>query len=199
MKKLLFISAIAMSGLFYNTANAQIRLHVGVHFGGAPIVVSEQAPVVYDDQPVAYNDNNDDYYYLPDVDAYYNVGQQCYYYNDGGSWVSAAYLPGAYRDYDWRSCRRYEVRAPRPYMHADFYRNRFNGVAFNGRWDNRAYDRGYVTAYHSNRDFNYGGYGDRRVDDRRFEDRRFDHGWRNDNRHYDRGRDNRDWNDRHER
>jgi hypothetical protein len=99
MKKLLLISAIAISGMFYNTANAQIRLHVGVRLGG-PVVVPAPEPVAYQ-EPVAYND--DDYYYLPDVDAYYNVGQQCYYYNDGGNWVSAAYLPGAYRDYEWRS------------------------------------------------------------------------------------------------
>jgi hypothetical protein len=168
MKKLLLISAIAMSGLFYNTANAQIRVHLGFNFGPRPVVVSAPAPEVYS-EPAAYND---DYYYLPDVDAYYSVGEQCYYYNDGGAWVSAAYLPGAYRDYDWRSSRRFEIRAPRPYMHADFYRTRYNGASFAGRWNDRGYDRGYVVA---------------QRDDRRFYGNRFeDHG-------YDRNR----WNDRH--
>ena len=190
--------------MFYNTANAQIRLHVGIHFGGAPVVVSEPTPVVYD-QPVAYN--NDDYYYLPDVDAYYDTNQQCYYYNDGGSWVSAAYLPGAYRDYDWRSCRHFEIHAPRPYMHADFYRNRYNGVAFNGRWNDRGYDRGYVTAYHPDRGYSYGGYDNHRFDDQRFDrdrrdDNHFDRDRRDDN-HFDRndshGRGSRDWDDRHGR
>src|ERR1700683_1057801 len=121
MKKLFIISAIAISGLIYNTANAQIRLHVGFGFRPhvalyvpAPVVV-EPAPIyaqaapVYDQSQDVYNDSNDDYYYLPDVDAYYDVNDQCYYYNDGTDWISAAYLPGAYRNYDWRNAPRYEI------------------------------------------------------------------------------------------
>jgi hypothetical protein len=146
MKKLILVSAIALSGLFYNTANAQMRVSLGLHFGSPRIyvpqrvVVAEPAPVVYN-EPVNY-DGNEDYYYMPDVDAYYSVTDQCYYYNDGGNWVSAAYLPGAYHDYDWRNVRHFEVRAPRPFMHDDYYRNRFNGVAFNGQW-NSGNGRGY--------------------------------------------------------
>jgi hypothetical protein len=141
MKKLVLISAIAMSGLFYNTANAQVRLHFGFHISAprvfipARVVVSQPAPVAYA-EPANYN-GDDDYYYLPDVDAYYSVNEGCYYYMDGNQWVSAAYLPGAYRDFDWRSARRFEVRAPRPFMHDDYYRSKFNGVAFNGRWNDR--------------------------------------------------------------
>jgi hypothetical protein len=125
MKKLIILSAIAMSGLIYNTANAQVGIRVGFHFGPLRVVYAH-APVVVEQAPV-YNDSNDDYYYLPDVDAYYSVNEQCYYYNDGNNWVSAAYLPGAYRDYDWRNASRYEVRAPRPYERDDFYRSRYNG------------------------------------------------------------------------
>jgi len=139
MKKLIILSAIALSGLFYNTANAQIRIHFGInllpHIYVRPAVaVDVQAP-----EPMAYNDDNapadydpaDDYYYLPDVNAYYSVADQCYYYNDGDNWVSAAYLPGEYNNFDWRSARHFEVRAPRPYMHNDFYMNRFHGADFN--------------------------------------------------------------------
>jgi hypothetical protein len=156
MKRLIILSAIAMSGLIYNTADAQIGIHLGFHFGPrrvvyapAPVVV-EQAPVYYQAEPV-YDDSNDNYYYLPDVDAYYSVNEQCYYYNDGGSWISAACLPGAYRDYDWRNAPRYEVRAPRPYLRNDFYRSRYNGHGvsewahnnnhFNGRYANRGFDQ----------------------------------------------------------
>jgi hypothetical protein len=129
MKKLTILSAIAMSGLIYSTANAQIGIRVGLRLATPRVgVVVEQAPVY--EQPAQVNyDGDDDYYYLPDVDAYYSVNEQCYYYFDGDSWISAAYLPGAYRDYDWRTARRYEVRAPRPYMHDDIYRSRYNGHA----------------------------------------------------------------------
>jgi len=127
--------------MLYNTADAHVRLHVGVNFGFPRVVVAAPMQVAYN-EPANY-DGDEDYYYLPDVDAYYSVPEQCYYYNDGGAWVSAAYLPGAYHDYDWRAVRHYEVRAPRPYMHNDFYRARYNGLAFNGRWNERAYDNRY--------------------------------------------------------
>ena len=170
MKKLVLISAIAMSGLFYNTANAQVRLHFGFHISAprifipARVVVSQPAPVEY--AGTANYNGDDDYYYLPDVDAYYSVNEGCYYYMDGDQWISAAYLPGAYRDFDWRSARRFEVRAPRPFMHADYYRSRFNGVAFNGRWNERNDYNARVTDHREqfNRD-------DRRFDNRNDHDR----------------------------
>ena len=144
MKKLIITSAIALSGLIYNTANAQIRIHLGLNFGPRPVVYEPARVVVAQPaeycEPANYN-GGEDYYYLPEVDAYYSIPNQCYYYNDGGQWVSAAYLPGAYRDFDWRTARRFEVRAPRPFMHNDYYRTRYNGVAFNGHWD-RGYNRG---------------------------------------------------------
>jgi hypothetical protein len=141
MKKIALISALALSGLFYNKANAQIRISLGLHLPVAQVAI--QAPVYAD-----YN-SSDDYYYLPDVDAYYSVAEQCYYYNDGVNWTSAAYLPGEYRDYDWRNARRYEVRAHRPYLNANFYRERFRGNVGNwSHYDNQRNDN------YANRDFN---------------------------------------------
>src|SRR6185437_3852904 len=124
MKKLTILLAIAMSGLIYSTANAQMSIRLGLHFG-TPVAV-RTAPVYNEPVPVSY-DGDYDYYYLPDVDAYYSVSEQCYYYFDGDSWISAAFLPGEYRDYDWQTARRYEVKAPRPYMHDEIYRSKYNG------------------------------------------------------------------------
>ena len=92
MKKLIILSAIAMSGLIYNTANAQIGIRFGFHFGARRVVyahtpvVVEQAPVYEQSAPV-YNDSNDDYYYLPDIDAYYYVPQRQFVYLQGRHWV----------------------------------------------------------------------------------------------------------------
>jgi hypothetical protein len=146
MKKIALISALAVSGLFYNTANAQIHLglRVGLHLPG--ITIAAQTPVY---REAAYNDM-EDYYYLPDVDAYYSVNEQAYYYNDGYNWISAAYLPGEYRNYDWRNARRYEVRAHRPFMNNDFYRDKYRGNVGNwSRFDNHNDRNNYA-----NRDFN---------------------------------------------
>jgi len=177
MKKLIILSAIALSGLFYNTANAQIRVHIGLNLWphrvyvqpAAVVDVPAPAPAVCEDEnaPADY-DPADDYYYLPDVNAYYSVANQCYYYNDGDNWVSAAYLPGEYYNFDWRAARHFEVRAVRPYLHSDFYMNRFHGERFNWARYN-APREGY---FDRDRHFdNRGGY-DQRFADR--DNRQFD-------------------------
>src|SRR5687768_6734740 len=102
MKKLAIISALALSGFAFNSASAQVRVSVGFNLGG-PVVV--QRPVMVQ-RPVAMYD---DYYYLPEVDAYYSVGENLYYYNNGYNWISAVYLPGAYRNYNWRNVRRVQI------------------------------------------------------------------------------------------
>lgn len=48
--------------------------------------------------PVGYTDVQ--YYYLPDVEAYYDVPSSMFIYYDRGAWIHRAYLPGRYRNYD---------------------------------------------------------------------------------------------------
>ena len=145
MKKLAILSAIAAGSLFISKANAQVSIQFGINIPAHRVYVPAPPPPVVEEEPV-YDDNvnvsdDDDYYYLPEVEAYYNVGAGCYYYNDGSRWVSCAYLPGAYRDYNWRTAVRYEVRAPRPYLRHDFYRQRWGGyMGDRGNWGHR-FDR----------------------------------------------------------
>ncbi|MDP2114697.1 MAG: hypothetical protein Q8K69_11630, partial [Bacteroidota bacterium] len=40
------------------------------------------------------------YYYLPDVEAYYDVPSSQFIYLNGGTWVHRTYLPSRYRNYD---------------------------------------------------------------------------------------------------
>ncbi|WP_121812033.1 hypothetical protein [Mucilaginibacter kameinonensis] len=154
MKKLVILSAIAAGSLFISKANAQVSIQFGINVPAHRVYVPTPPPPpppVIEDEPV-YDDNvnvsdDDDYYYLPEVEAYYNVGAGCYYYNDGSRWVSCAYLPGAYRDYNWRTAVRYEVRAPRPFMHHDYYRQRWGGyMGDRGNWGHR-FDRRPANGY----------------------------------------------------
>ncbi|MFV5687965.1 hypothetical protein ACM55M_05005 [Flavobacterium sp. ZT3R25] len=48
--------------------------------------------------PVGYS--NVDYYYLPDVEAYYDIRASQFIYFGGGRWIRSRYLPGPYRNYD---------------------------------------------------------------------------------------------------
>jgi hypothetical protein len=152
MKKLIIMSAVAISGLIYQNASAQIGLHVNINLGARPVVMAP-APV-YDE----------DYYYLPEVEAYYSVNQHCYYYQDGGSWISAAYLPGRYHDFDWRTSSHYAIRESRPYLHNDVYRSRYGGFEGRRDWNNRderSSQRVYADRdrfdHNNNRGGNYGG------------------------------------------
>jgi hypothetical protein len=48
--------------------------------------------------PVGYTEAR--YYYLPDVQAYYDVQASMFIYNSGGAWIHRTYLPARYRNYD---------------------------------------------------------------------------------------------------
>lgn len=156
--------AVAAGSFLYKSADAQVGLNVNLHLGGisAHVVLAKPAPVM-----VAYpqDDYSDDYYYLPEVEAYYSVPQHCYFYMDGNRWVSAAYLPGAYRNYNWQSLRHYEVRERHPYMHHNDFVNRFGGRR---PGDDRGYANRYDQHGYDNRGFNENrGWNDQRGNERR--------------------------------
>jgi hypothetical protein len=48
--------------------------------------------------PVGYSSAH--YYYLPDVEAYYDIQSSMFIYYGGGAWVHRAYLPARYKSYD---------------------------------------------------------------------------------------------------
>ena len=48
--------------------------------------------------PVGYA--NVDFYYLPDIEAYYDIRATQFIYFSGGKWCRSRYLPGPYRNYD---------------------------------------------------------------------------------------------------
>ncbi|UOG74670.1 hypothetical protein MTX78_21445 [Hymenobacter tibetensis] len=72
--------------LHASTAQAQVRVNVNV---GSPA----WGPAVGPD--VAY-------YYIPEIDGYYDLYTQQYVYLDRGYWVSSPYLPSPYAHYDPR-------------------------------------------------------------------------------------------------
>lgn len=144
MKKIFFLTALIAGSLSINSAKAQIGVHLNVNLGSRPVYV-EPAPV------------EDDYYYLPDAEAYYSVPEHVYYYQNEGRWISSPHLAGRYHDYDYSRMRHYVINEPRPYLRNDYYRTRYNSPAYTVR-NNHAYANynGYDRNYnHDNR----GGYG----------------------------------------
>jgi len=119
MKKLFFTAAVLFGCLSFNIANAQIRLNLGVNIGSQP----EWGPVGYD---------HAEYYYMPDIDAYYDVPNHQYVYFDNNVWVHAGALPPRYH-FDRYHSYKVVVNQRNPWEHQGAIRARY--ANFRGRHD----------------------------------------------------------------
>jgi len=83
--KALQIIIVGIAIFLAGSAKAQVSLNV--HFGSPP-----------EWGPTGYNDVQ--YYYLPDVEAYYDINSSMFIYSSGGRWIHRRSLPYRYRNYD---------------------------------------------------------------------------------------------------
>jgi len=112
MKKILFAAAFMLCCLSVKMANAQISFSIGVNIGNQP----EWGPVGYD---------RADYYYMPDIDAYYDVNAHSYIYFNNNVWVHSAVLPPRYAGYDVYHGYKVVINHPEPWRNAAVYRSRY--------------------------------------------------------------------------
>jgi len=117
MKKQILLIALFVAASFGFAANAQVSVHFNI--GLQPL----WGPVGYDYV---------EYYYLPDIDAYYDVPNQVYVYYDGGQWVRRNYLPPRYANYDMYRSYKVVVNQPSPWLHHNTYRSRYAGYRGRG-------------------------------------------------------------------
>ncbi len=85
MKTIKLITLGIMMFFASNTMNGQVS--VNVNLGLQPAW-----------GPVGYS--SVDYYYLPDIQAYYDVRATQFIFLNGGVWVRSGHLPRQYRNYD---------------------------------------------------------------------------------------------------
>ena len=81
------IKSIAFVIALFIASSMQGQISVSLHLGTPP----QWGPAGYSEAR---------YYYLPDVEAYYDIQNSRFIYLDGGVWVHRSYLPGRYRNYD---------------------------------------------------------------------------------------------------
>ena len=89
------------------SATIKSQVSVNVNIGSPPLW-----------GPVGYAESR--YYYLPDVEAYYDVESSMFIYYGGGVWIHNAYLPGRYRNYDLYNGYKVVItdyRGNDPYIH----------------------------------------------------------------------------------
>lgn len=105
---------IILGFLLISAISTQAQLSVNVHLGTPPAW-----------GPAGYNSVR--FYYLPDIEAYYDVQNKMFIYFQGKTWIHRSYLPARYKNYDLY--RGYKVvlkdyHGDSPYTH--FNENKFN-------------------------------------------------------------------------
>ncbi len=107
---------IAIVGLFLIIASAtQAQVSVNVNIGNPPVW-----------GPVGYS--NMEYYYLPDIQSYYDVRASQFIYFGGGKWVRSSRLPRQYRNYDLYSGYKVvlnDYHGRTPYVYYDRHRTKY--------------------------------------------------------------------------
>ncbi len=77
--------------------------------------------------PVGYSDVR--FYYLPDVEAYYDVHSSMFIYYVRGNWVHRSHLPSRYRNYDLYDGYKVVItdyRGNEPYQHFRDHKSRYS-------------------------------------------------------------------------
>ena len=110
------IVAFCLSGSS-NTINAQVKMS---NLESQPI----WGPIGYD-----YVEN----YYLPDIDAYYNVPQHRYYYYNNGGWRNGSNLPSRFTNYDEYTTYKVVVNEKEPWRNHKIYKEKYH--SYKGRYD----------------------------------------------------------------
>ncbi len=102
---------IGLLFLFVSTAKAQVTVVAGTPPPWGPMEYTEVR-----------------YYYLPDVEAYYDVQTSMFIYYGGGVWVRRQYLPSRYRYYDLYSGYKIVIndyRGSSPYVYYRQHRTKY--------------------------------------------------------------------------
>ncbi len=126
-------NALSIVGIFIVLAapvNAQINIDLNV--GSQPV----WGPVGYD-----YVEN----YYVPDLDLYYNVPQNRYYYYEKDRWVYNTNLPSRYSRFNLYNHYKVIVNEPEPWRKHKYYKDKY--YSYRGRHDQQL--------IHDSRDFKY--------------------------------------------
>lgn len=81
------LKLLAVGIMLLIAGSAQSQISVNVHIGAPPAW-----------GPAGYN--NVHYYYLPDIECYYDVQASKFIYYSGNRWVRSRYVPARYKNYD---------------------------------------------------------------------------------------------------
>ena len=114
MKKVMIAAMMFIGLAFVKSAAAQVKVNVNVNIGSQPV----WGPVGYDYA---------EYYYFPDIEAYYDVPTRQYIYLDGSRWVKVRTLPARYRGFDVYNSYKVVINERDPYLRHNTYKVKYVG------------------------------------------------------------------------
>ena len=109
--KTLKLVILGMALFMAGTVQAQVTVNIGT-------------PPMWG--PVGYS--NVQYYYLPDVEAYYDVPSSQFIYLNEGAWIRRSYLPVRYRNYNLYNGYKVvmvDYHGSTPYYNHKFYKQKY--------------------------------------------------------------------------
>ena len=119
MKKLLFVLGLGLIIGMVNFNEADAQVHVSINVDMQPAW-----------GPSGYN--YAEFYYIPEINVYYDVVNHRYYYQNGRRWVSGVYLPMAYSYYDFYSLYKVVINGVRsPWRHNKNHVRLYSGYCYN--------------------------------------------------------------------
>ena len=101
--------------LFFLSCAASAQVSVNVNIGSPPLW-----------GPVGYSEAR--YYYLPDVECYYDIESSMFIYYGGGVWIRRGHLPKRYRNYDLYSGYKVvmmDYHGNEPYLNFNTYKIKY--------------------------------------------------------------------------
>lgn len=110
------LKLIAAGIILLLSTTTQAQVSVNVNIGAVP----SWGPSGY---------ANVDFYYLPDVQAYYDIRASQFIYFGSGRWVRSRYLPQQYRNYDLYNGYKVVLNGyhgNRPYVHFHNHKKNYN-------------------------------------------------------------------------
>lgn len=127
-----------LAGIMYNTADAQVRINVSVN---------NNQP---DWGPAGYN--NPQYYYMPDMDMYYDVRNRTYTYYERNRWVTRTALPQRYAHHNLYKNYKVVVNEPQPWRRHDAMKRQY--TMYRGRYNQANIRDARKPEYTANRGYN---------------------------------------------
>ena len=106
-----YLFAIIVALFLSNALDAQVHANVNINLDKQPV----WGPVGND-----YVEN----YYMPDIEAYYNVPQHRFYYNENGKWINRASLPSRFGNIDLYNSYKVVVNDPQPWKNHNTYKEK---------------------------------------------------------------------------